>query len=432
MKTKIFLSHTTPEDNYFAIWLASKLKLLGYDVWIELEELSIGDAFWPQIESTIREDSAKFIPIISKSYCAKVKNQRTGVFKEISCADRVKNISNFISPVCIDATNPDDFPVQILGLHSIDFYDNWQEGLDTLVKNLKRQQIPIGEPESDSIGFWLDSFKIGSVVNDKPEKIYTNWFDFNLPEKLYVHQPVLSRKMDLLDFMFPFIVEGNRHISFFPADDYPQSISCTSTYSFLVDDILKEKAVSVDDFFILNDPKRKIVKLLNHTIEAFLYQKGLKKYEQSKSPVFFYPSTESHRKRISLKDFDKNNVSVTGKHIDKFWSFGISSYALIYPFPYFKIDSHIIFTNNRHEILEMDEQHKLRRKLGSGWYNKDWLEKLLGMMYKISDTNSEHLINIPIAGSAFLTVNSIPKYIMSDFGYLEPQKQETDNEATVD
>ena len=35
----IFISHATPEDNEFSIWIASRLEMLGYKTWIDKDGL---------------------------------------------------------------------------------------------------------------------------------------------------------------------------------------------------------------------------------------------------------------------------------------------------------------------------------------------------------------------------------------------------------
>ena len=50
MKDQIFISHATPEDNEFTIWIASRLEMLGYKVWIDKKELLGGERFWPTIQ----------------------------------------------------------------------------------------------------------------------------------------------------------------------------------------------------------------------------------------------------------------------------------------------------------------------------------------------------------------------------------------------
>ena len=62
-KETIFISHCTPDDNYFTTFLATKLKQLGYKVWVELDELRLGDAFWPEIEKAIRTKAASWISL---------------------------------------------------------------------------------------------------------------------------------------------------------------------------------------------------------------------------------------------------------------------------------------------------------------------------------------------------------------------------------
>lgn len=41
----IFISHATPDDNQFAIWLAMRLLSCGYRVWCDVRNLSKGGDF---------------------------------------------------------------------------------------------------------------------------------------------------------------------------------------------------------------------------------------------------------------------------------------------------------------------------------------------------------------------------------------------------
>ena len=49
----IFISHSTPQDNEFSIWIASRLELLGYKVWVDKNGLLGGERFWPTIQKAI-------------------------------------------------------------------------------------------------------------------------------------------------------------------------------------------------------------------------------------------------------------------------------------------------------------------------------------------------------------------------------------------
>ena len=48
-KDVVFISHATPVDNTFAVWLATKLELCGYRVWVDINNLSPSVDFWKTI-----------------------------------------------------------------------------------------------------------------------------------------------------------------------------------------------------------------------------------------------------------------------------------------------------------------------------------------------------------------------------------------------
>jgi len=42
----LFITHATPEDNGFLIWLAFRLEMLGYKTWIDKQHLLGGERMW--------------------------------------------------------------------------------------------------------------------------------------------------------------------------------------------------------------------------------------------------------------------------------------------------------------------------------------------------------------------------------------------------
>ena len=49
----ILISHATPEDNEFSIWIASRLEMLGYKTWIDKDGLLVCYRFWDTILKSI-------------------------------------------------------------------------------------------------------------------------------------------------------------------------------------------------------------------------------------------------------------------------------------------------------------------------------------------------------------------------------------------
>ena len=107
-RDKIFISHATPGDNAFAIWLSSRLSMAGFDVWCDANKLLGGEDFWQEIERTLRNETAKFLIVISHSAFRSEHVLRDGIAKELALADIVKKqISDphFIVPVRLDDTS---------------------------------------------------------------------------------------------------------------------------------------------------------------------------------------------------------------------------------------------------------------------------------------------------------------------------------------
>ena len=115
LKRTIFISHATPEDNLFSLWLASRLSVLGYSAWVDLKSLGGGEDSWSSIEKIIREETVKFVFVVS---CQSIKKQ--GTLKELALADRLK-IENFVIPVNIDKVSPRELPAEIVRSNYLDF-----------------------------------------------------------------------------------------------------------------------------------------------------------------------------------------------------------------------------------------------------------------------------------------------------------------------
>ena len=143
-RNTIFISHASPQDNYYAAWIASKLKILGYKVWIDLNDISAGDSFNTVIKPIIKEQSQVFIPLTTLTYTKKSNDQNTGVSRELNCAitvDRSELGHNFILPIRFDNIEFNDFPYHYSGWDCIDFNNNWQQGLIDLTNELEKINI---------------------------------------------------------------------------------------------------------------------------------------------------------------------------------------------------------------------------------------------------------------------------------------------------
>lgn len=416
----IFISHASPEDNFFASWLASKLKLLGYEVWLDTNKLRGGDSFWPIVEQKIKTGTIRFVALVSSNYIKKAYTPQTGVRKEISCACSVKHIDNFIIPLRIDDSSFDNFPIDIIELNSIDFNQKWGIGLTNLVDDLIEASIPRHEQNSSILDYWYECRRVTKHPIKKDEKYFLNWFRLQISGKVYLHQPYDINRFHSSDIS---IRDKNKLISFEKnfSSEFHQSI--VSSKSILTSKFMSNKAIELDDGYVLPFPNKKLIELLNLTFRNFLTSKNLCRYLLSgNKELYYYDYSDENKKQINLAKFGKNRKQIVGNYKDSKWHYGITYSSGLFPEPHFKISSHLVFTDNMGTPLNKANQHKYRRSLAKSWFNKDWLELMLAFFTRLADNHD--CINIDNNSEAEILLEIAPISLDSKYGYIEPTKHE--------
>ena len=157
MKDQIFISHATPEDNEFTIWLASRLEMLGYKVWIDKNELLGGERFWPTIQKAI--DASKKVLLVYSVNITREGILKSGIEREFEYANSVANskgYSDFVIPLHIDNSNY-HLAIGFPNLNQIPFNNNWAEGLKQLKKKLDKDGILYDEQIGSSLSEWYEN-----------------------------------------------------------------------------------------------------------------------------------------------------------------------------------------------------------------------------------------------------------------------------------
>ena len=177
MRDTLFISHATPQDNDFSIWLASRLEMLGYRTWIDKKGLLGGEVFWQTIQNTIKNDAIKILFVYSENIRDVNDNLKSGIDKELSYAESIANeeqIKDFIIPLRIDNSQFNAF-IGSNRLNHIPFETNWADGLKQLLKKLEKDSVPktIDFNES-SFSEWYENEYISKCsIIDKRELFYT-------------------------------------------------------------------------------------------------------------------------------------------------------------------------------------------------------------------------------------------------------------------
>lgn len=418
---KVFISHANPEDNYFANWLAVKLSLMGYEVWCDTGELKGGEDFWSEIETSIRRDSAKFLFVISETSVTK-----KGVLQELAVADRVANRPNFIIPLRLKAVSPDSMPTELMRLVFIDFASNWSEGLIRLVEKLESDKVFKHDSEQTQQieSWWKNSIAIKSQsLLRRDERYWSNWFPCELPPSIFLHilrQP----QLDDLRHKYPAISRGNLLISFASADALEGNVEIIDSIEVKTTDFVENNVYKLSGHDLtINNPNNDIIALANEAFLRCAVEKGLATYEISNGKVsFFQKYLKSGRscQRVSLERYTLTYVSLIGVTGENNWHYGLQGRFVLYPIPVLTLSHHIVFTNSD-KPLNTQEQHKLRRKLGSQWYNKEWRDRLLAAMVLLETSVEHRTLDIEVSPTTNVAVSTEPLFLISPRGYEDPK-----------
>ncbi|MEZ4801156.1 MAG: toll/interleukin-1 receptor domain-containing protein [Gelidibacter sp.] len=417
-KDLIFISHAVPQDDYLAVWIASKLCLLGYNVWVDKEDLRSGSAFWNDIEITMRNESIRFIALVSNPYIEKSRNRNTGVFSEVTLAKALsKKIDNYILPLKVDDCSYDDFPINILPLDTIDFSKNWGSGLKKLLKEFEIQGIPKGESINNVLELWHKHQDIkGKVV--KQEEFYgSNWFLTSIPNTISIYKFTGKPKGIYSEIPFPVLRNGDYYIGFF--DD--ATLYLRTEYKENVDlkVFLANNDYQLSNGDIIQDVEPKVTSLMNKSINDFFYlNEDFRAFPVSNKKLVIYPiNTKSKSGFVS---FERNGLKKRRKlkgNKPVNWSFGLSFVFQLHPTPHYVANHHIL-TSDENGFFEKDKQIEYRRSIPSGWFNRDWFERILAFMTLAAGDVSAKEIVIE-ADKEVIKVNLETLSFKSEYGYKE-------------
>ncbi len=442
MRDTIFISHATPDDNEFSIWLASRLELLGYKVWIDKNELLGGEKFWEKIDLVIRNEAVKVLLVYSEKILqnGQAGKLKDGVYKEFSLSESIAKqhpeLIDFITLVKIDHSAYNLF-IGADRLNQISFTDNWGKGLETLLDKFNKDNIPrnASQVNNEFSEWYLSNLSVKSPIIEKKELYYTNWWSVDsFPESFFIYR---------------FENEAQAKAIFDQNQDYPISIiaNCISTfrkdlnYNVKRDhdevEVLPKETheIRVSDLLLGFDrevfPTHKdcmnhFKKLFKRSLHLFLKQKGLYWYElANKSNAYYHNFKSLPTSKVSYfypysnarKPKKKN---LFGKYLELGrWHFALSFRPTLEPFLGFSVKTHVIFTEDGFKAWEEKElQHSHRRKKGKRMFNEEWRDLLIGYINSLKNENE--LIEIPISSDSSIKMKTNVELFWSEVGYTDP------------
>ena len=408
MKDQIFISHATPEDNEFTIWLASRLEMLGYKVWIDKNELLGGERFWPTIQKAI--DASKKVLLVYSMNITREGVLKSGIEREFEYANSVANskgYSDFVIPLHIDNSNY-HLAIGFPNLNQIPFNNNWAEGLKQLKKKLDIYYS----------SWW--------TTKEIPQSFYM--YQFSNPEQA---KAVRENNKDVP------VAQLSNILSTFDGDlncsakrnDEMINIPPLYIHKFKLDDILF--GFESDRFPSHKDVENHFKDFLRYLLYTILWNKGMVKTEFSGKKYVFYQPKYGHKfpyiefayPPATMTKNKKKTMGGTYKRNQGCWHYGISLLPILFPYIGVSVKSHLVFTQDGYKPEKSQtKQHSYRRNKGKNFFNEEWRDLLLAFIFSLRNDNGNIELVVNKVGDK-LVMNNRPEWFWSDYGYQDPSKK---------
>jgi hypothetical protein len=434
-RTALFISHATPENNAFTLWLGAKLTALGYEVFADVLRLKGGNDWERILEDAIRNKAAKLLLAATP-----VAVDKQGVRNEINIAvDTGKKIKDkdFIIPLRVE---PFDAPLQIAHAQWVDFSNSWMTGLAELLELLKSEGITPTAGNSNAELWRNIQLKDARPVGAGPESLVSNWLTIeSLPEKICFYDfksgisigaadkakgaariPLVAQNRGFLTFAAPHELQD-----YFGPNLPIELVAETSTETFL-DGGWPEQNIRE------GDARRKFADLARRSLNNFFDEKGLLPFEVADGHLAWWPPLNEPLKSMisfSWPDGPSGRRQLIGKSEKRafYWHYGVLCAARSAPTRHIRVSARIIFTSNGHEIYgDAARLHRLRRSFCKAWRNDKWRDLLLTFWFWIA--SGADAIDIPFGEGAHMRLKLPPMIFNAPFGIDAPDDNTPDSD----
>lgn len=414
-KKIVFISHATPEDDEIAIWLASRLQMAGYEVWIDKDELKGGEKFWEDIQQTLTNNTVKFICILSN-----ISVNKEGVKDEINYAlsiERERNLTDFVLPILKESVS--QMPINIARKNYIgEFASNWGKGLERVLNFLEKHLVP---KEKNSISDDIDTLIRKQVVKleQGTETIMSNQFEIkHLPEFIYIYKPTGKMVKTYKYYGYPIRELGGYLISFFSPEKMQsiiteQELKYTECVEF--NEFINIKYKQYASNATQKDVDNIIKTLVSKTFDMLFEEKQLKNFRGKYTSDWWIPNNLLVKNKIQFCNYknEKTYRAMVGKSNQYIWHFCFR-YIIRKNNEkfYIEISPRTIYTDENDNIVPSDTRlNKLRISRTKNWYNEKWRELLTAFMYWL---NNGQDINIDLGNNTALVCSWKPEFFKSN------------------
>jgi hypothetical protein len=409
----LFISHATPEDSPFTIWLGAKLSALGYEVWADVLKLRGGEDWQRKLELALRNRALKVLLVANP-----VSVEKQGVRNEIQIATEVARALKddaFIIPLRLQ---PYQSPFLIAQAQYIDFERGWAPGLRELLTLLEEQKFP-RSPEAN-VTLWRELHtEHARTLVQSPELLTSNWLSIQrLPARIY-YRP----ESEMYQYLGTYaeIPYGSGSLSFAPTQT---SASESAPLAMDLDVLLKTGWPALGIQFY--DARKLVTQLINVSLGNYFRLRGLGVYVMANRREAFWVPHNAPSSRIAFQwPGFTGSRQLQGRSLKRgvYWHFAVSPSFQTIPKPHLRLVNRLIFTTDGSSpITSSLKMHQLRRSFAKGWRNARWRDMLLAFLYWLSE--GSNLLTIPSGPTEGIIVRLPPLVFRSPVSILATTEQD--------
>ena len=423
----LFISHASPEDNAFTLWLGAKLTALGYEVFADVLRLRGGDDWERILENAIRAKAAKVLLVATPHGV-----QKQGVRNEITIATQTaKKIgdSEFIVPLRLA---PFDAPLQIAHAQYIDFSKGWAQGLSELLALLTELKIPRAGDAANA-GLWRGvQLKDARAVASTLERLVSNWLAVeSLPAHIRFYDfkggiAIGNAQKAIRESPVPVAAFNRGFLSFAPLhqlqDYFGPNLPLECVAECSTDDFLDTGWP--DLHLAARDARAKFTDLARQSLDGFFQAQGLKSFEIASGRLAWWPTAaKATLKRLSFAwtGGPSGSRQIVGRSNKRgfHWHYGVSCWARTAPVRHVRVAGRVVFTSDGHEPLgDAKRLHRLRRSFCKSWRNDKWRDLLLTFWFWLAEGAA--FVDVAMGEGAAMRLALPPMIFDAAFGVDAP------------
>jgi len=381
----LFISYAG-EDGALAEWLTLKLTAEGYNVWCDRVKLRGGESYPTDIDKAIKNDTFRMLALLSRHSIHKPnpKKERTlglNIAKERGV--------DFLVPLNVDGLSPTELDWMTSDITFIPFHQSWAEGFAGLLRKLESIEAPMnldrGRP---TVCHW---FAACDSAASREERLWTNILPMiEIPSTICQVYLEGQPDLDALGDNWAFFRQNRNTVwAFVPPDG---NIGLAAVERSRVDWRKSRKLYGVDSAHIL-------MRLLRESFRVYSLRKGLRPVPGR--PHVFFPRGLLANNRLSFTNYkgQRTHVDVVGYRTvrsvrgqtesrQRVWYHLTPVFRPVlrgFGDPIVLVRVRLHFTDNDGNPMQAGRALRLRKKICKGWWNHEWLNRVMAVSHWLTD-----------------------------------------------